>query len=237
MKTSLFRITLLVSLAASCSAFGNIVGYINRTIYPGDNLIANQLNFYPPSGPINNSLNNILLGVADGTTFTKWDPVGNAFLPQSIFSLNTHTWSINYTLNLGEGGLVHSSIRTTNTFVGEVGPYLNDPGPPRQIGWNPNYANGLYLISCPTPFGNATFDEVVGRAPHAGEWVKTLDETSQTYSTTTFNGINWDHGAPALAVAQSAWFNLGPVIVPEPSTLALGLTAMALCLLRRRHRC
>jgi hypothetical protein len=218
MKTSILRLTLLISLGVSCSAPGqaNIVGYINRPIFPGDNLVANQLIATP-----NNSLNNILIGVADGATFTKWDATANVFLPLSTFSLSTHTWSINYTLNLGEGALIHSPSQSTNTFVGEVGPYLNEFGPPRQVGWNPGYADGLHLISNPIPFNDATFNEVVGRAPEPGEWVRILHEPSQTYFTTTFDGSVWDNGAPALRVAQAAWFNLGPVTVPEPSSLAL----------------
>jgi len=236
MKTLVSGLTLFVSLAATCSTFGqfNIVGYINRTIYPGDNLVANQLNYSSFPSPINNSLNNILKGVEVGATFTKWDASANAFLPQSTY--NGFVWSINYSLNLGEGGLVHSATRTTNTFVGEVGPYFNEFGSPRQVGWNPNYADGLHLVSNPIPFNDATFNEVVGRAPRTGEWVKMLNDANQTYTTTTFDGISWDNGAPILTVAQSAWFNLGPVIVPEPSTLALGLTAMAFCFVRRRAR-
>lgn len=220
---------LLLGCVAVQPASANVVGYINRTIVPGDNLIANQLN--ASSG---NTINNILMGVADGATFTKWNPLASTFLPLSIFNESSAAWSINYSLNLGEGGLLSSPAATINTFVGEVGPYLNDPGPPRQIGWNPAYADGLHLISCPTPFGNATFDEVVGRAPEAGEWVKTLNEAGQTYLTTTFDGSGWDNGSPSLVVGQAAWFNLGPV--PEPSALALvGMAGFTMLGLRRRR--
>jgi len=208
------------------------VGYYNRSLVVGDNLVANQLNASP-----DNTLNNILIStVADGATFTKWDPLANMFLPLSTYDDLTHTWSINYTLNLGEGGLLHSPAATVATFVGEVGPYLNSSPPPRQTGWVPNYADGFYLISCPSPFGDATFEEVVGRAPGAGEWVSILNEATQLYSVTVFDGASWDNGAPMLTVGQAAWFNLGPVIVPEPSFLALLVVGGVAALFRRRSR-
>jgi hypothetical protein len=98
----------------------NIVGYINRPILPGGNLVANQLNHYLLHGPLNNSINAVLTNVADGATFTKWDSAANTFLPLSVFDQSSRTWSINYNFNLGEGALVHATILETNTFVGEV---------------------------------------------------------------------------------------------------------------------
>lgn len=73
----------------------NVVGYYNRAMSSGDNLIANQFR----SG--NDTLNNLLAyGVPDGTTLTKWDSVANAFLPISVFNASTTNWSINYSLVL-----------------------------------------------------------------------------------------------------------------------------------------
>jgi hypothetical protein len=212
----------------------NVVGYINRTLFPGNNLIANQLIASP-----NNSINNVLLGVADGATFTKWDASANTFLPLSVFSLSSQTWSINYDLNLGEGALLHSPSFTTNTFVGSVANYTNvvDLGP-GGLPWSPNYADGLHLIASPSPIGgpvSAMFDKVTGRPAQAGESVSILDEASQTYITATFDGFSWDND-PNLDVAHAAWFNLGPVIVPEPSSMALaGLAFGALLTVRRRR--
>jgi hypothetical protein len=234
MRTTCFKLVLLLSIATCLPAYG-IVGFYNRMIHPGDNLIANQLN-----NAGGNSINTILLGVADGATFTKWDAAANIFLPASVFDGSSQTWSINYSLNLGEGALLNSPAQTINTFVGEVVPYdniLSGFGGPL---WAPNYADGLHLISCPVPVGgslmnNGMFDKVVGRAPEAGEWVMTLNEGTQTYQVATFDGAGWDTDL-SLAVGQAAWVNLGPIIVPEPSSLALmSLAAGALCFARRRR--
>ncbi len=211
----------------------NIVGYINRAILPGNNLIANQLDANP-----NNSINTILLGVADGATFTKWDAAANLFLPLSTFSASSQTWSINYTLNLGEGALVHAPYLTTNTFVGGVVPYTNIVSDLGGGVWAPNYADGLHLIACPMPVGGPVslmFERVVGRAAESGEWVQVLDENTQTYITATFDGLEWDNDLQ-LTVARAAWFNLGPVNVPEPASMALvGLAAGALVAARHRR--
>lgn len=241
MKTLKLGLLLLLCGGVTMSSFSqsnvysmNIVGYINRLLSPGNNLIANQLIASP-----NNSINNVLLGVADGATFTKWDASANTFLPLSVFSLSSQTWSINYSLNLGEGALLNSPSFTTNTFVGSVANYTNvlDLGPGGQP-WSPNYADGLHLIACPSPIAgpvSTMFDKVTGRPAQAGESVSFLDEASQTYITATFDGAGWDND-PTLNVAHAAWFNLGPVNVPEPSSMALaGLAFGTLLAVRRRH--
>ncbi|MGC3961609.1 MAG: PEP-CTERM sorting domain-containing protein [Verrucomicrobiota bacterium] len=241
MKSLKLGLLLLVCGGVTLSSFSqsnvysiNVVGYYNRLISPGNNLIANQL-FASPD----NSINTVLQGVADGATFTKWDAAANNFLPLSVFSLSSHTWSINYNLNLGEGALLHSPSFTTNTFVGGVVNYTNIVnfgfgGQP----WSPNYADGLHLIACPVPVGGSIsmmFDKVTGRAAQAGESVSILNEASQTYLTTTFDGFSWDNDLN-LNVGQAAWFNLGPVNVPEPSTMTLAGVALGALLAVRRRR-
>jgi hypothetical protein len=226
----------LFALLTVPAAFGqatysiNVVGYYNTTLYVGDNLIANQL------GTTDNTLNNVLThGVAHGSTFTKWDPVGNQFLPFSMFDAATTNWSINYSFTYGEGAVLHSPTAALNTFVGEVYPGFDiDTG---TLNWHPNYANGLHLISSPVPMArpmDQMFAVVTGRSPRDGEWVRLLDPSTQTYITTFFDAPSgtWSNGDPVLGVGMAAWFNL----VPEPSTTALLALGAAAMLWRRRAR-
>lgn len=231
----------LMVQAAQAQTSQNIVGYYNRTMSPGVNLIANQLL------STDDTLNHILSGahVPDGTTFTKWS--GGSFLAPSVYDAGSGDWSINYGLTLGEGGWLNAPSTFTNTFVGEVGPYIiPDAG---GLPWTPGYGAGLHLISSPVPvgghlstvfFGTDMFAAIVGRAPVVGESVWTLNEGTQMYSQSTFDGSAWNNDL-AFSVGQSAWFDLGatgafPPLVPEPSVLVLaGIGAAMLFRVHRRR--
>jgi len=243
MKTlTLKSAMLLLGCLLAHPASANIVGYYNLPIYAGDNLIANQLD----DGGANtlNDLFNNSAAVPNGTTFTEWNPSANAYLPVSTYNAATTNWSINYALNTfvsGQGGLLHSPSPWTATIVGSLVAYTNVLAPSSDLNWNPNYANGLYLLGCPEPLSGAMdfmFPKIVGRLPQDGEWVKILNPATQTYTTTTFNSsTGWDNGDPSLGVGQAAWVDLGPVVVPEPTTLALaGLSGLGVLLFRRLRK-
>lgn len=220
----------------------NIVGYYNLRIFPGDYLIANQLSNHT------NTLDTIFNGsIPVGATFTMWDSSANHFLPLSTYTGTQ--WTINYTLNFGEGGLLSSTAEWTNTIVGEItSDFVVDVG---LVNWNPNYADGLHLISSPVPYAEPIdfmFTNVVGRLPQNGEWVAIFDPATQSYTFTTFHtGTGWDNGDPVLGVGQAAWFDLGGGLapglnsipmVPEPNALALAIAGTGLLFLRRfRQTC
>jgi hypothetical protein len=244
LKSAVLLLCWVVTYSASAI---NIVGYVNLPIYAGDNLIANQLD--ATSSTTDNTLNSLFSSpsVPNGATFTEWDPSANAYLPVSTYNSSARAWDINYNFNTfssGQGGILHLPLNSpspwTETFVGTVVPYGNIAGDLGGPLWNPNYANGLYLIACPEPLSgpmNMMFTNVVGRLPQDGEWVKILNPATQTYTTTTFHtGTGWNNGDPSLGAGEAAWFDLGPVVVPEPSSLAIvggGVTLLAV--IRRRR--
>jgi hypothetical protein len=257
MKTALKKVVLCATcFVLTVSAFGqptysiNIVGYMNLIFQPGVNLIANQFLSTP-----DNSLNAILNasssfgGLPNNTTFTLWN--NGAFLPLSVYNSSSDSWSINYQLNLGQGGYLTSPTLATNTFVGSVGPYFS--GGSNNVNWTPNFPDGLQLVSNPIPIaGDLSFEffNVIGRAPVAGEGVATWDALTQTYTKSFFDGAEWldqnleNPSTATLHVGEAAWFALGanysmtiPSPVPEPGTLALvGLGAGILILRRKRVR-
>lgn len=208
-------LSLLVTLGFCASATAqyslNVMGYYNKVLYAGDNLIANQL------ATTNNSLSSIFnSSVPHGSTFTKWDAEQLDFLPVSVYDQSTG-WSIQYDLNYGEGGRFHAAATFTNTFVGQVWPGLDI----EDEGFNPPVfpGVGLFLRSSVVPLNRATFYHVIGREPQDGEIVTLLNGLSQTSSTTTFINGAWDNGEPLLDIGESGFFYL--MEVPEPGVNAL----------------
>lgn len=217
----------------------NIVGYYFRPMSPGVNLVANQfLNYSGNPLALNESINLVLTnGVPDGAMFTKW--TGSAFLPTAVFDAGSLTWSLDYTLGLGDGGYLTTPSAFAAIFVGEVANYP----PVGSLIWAPNYGPGLHLVSSPMPLSgplSTMFTNVVGRLPAAGESVWLLNETTQVYSHSSFDGFAWDVDAN-LNVGQAAWFDIGgtglvPPAVPEPSSIMLALLGATLLIARRTRR-
>ena len=233
MKPLDLAVLVAMSVQANAQVYTqNIVGYINQVLYPGDNLIANQLAYS------NNTLNAIFQpGVPEGATFTEWNPTAQQYLPNSVYDTNSG-WSINYELGYGQGGLFYTPVAFTNTFVGDVWPGVNLTNnglpffiPPLVTG------GGSLLLACYVPIAPATFYDVVGRDPQDSESVTYLNAFSQVSTTTTFQNGAWDNGAPGLDVGQAAFFNLDAEPVPEPAIgelAGVGLMLLAFCKMRRR---
>jgi hypothetical protein len=232
---ALLRIIVCIGAAFWVSNAAAVIGYIIDPIPPGDVLIANQLS---NGTDTLNSLfrTNLAPSIPDGTSFTKWDSTAGAFLPVSYYEASSDSWSLNYTLTYGEGGLLHSAGSTwTNIFVGEVYPGFGLG----TFNWNPNYSDGLHLISSPVPISgtvSSMFSYIVGRAPHNGETVTVLDSVTKINTTATYDSLNglWDNN-PNIGISQAVWVNLGPV--PEPSVMSLlALAGLAFSAVRRWRR-
>lgn len=232
MKTAIDIPALIAMTAMTMSAWSqsvyssNAVGYVNLPIYAGDNLIANQLSDSP-----DNTLDTIFAGagVLPGSTFSEWSPSANQLMPLSVF--DGTSWSCNYSLSPdGTGGVLNSPGNTTVTLVGDVvnvnllgGGYTFVP---------PARGPGTYLLGLAAPLAGATFAQVIGSDPVAGDSVETLNAQSQTYAATTFNGTAWDNGAPSLEIGEAAYFDL----VPEPSVFALIASGAGLLTICRSSR-
>lgn len=243
MKTITIAIAvLLAALSAMAQVSINIVGYYNLNISSGNYLIANQLS----NGT--NTLNTIFNGsIPVGTTFTMWDAGGQHFMPLSTYTGAGSGWSIDYSLTYGQGGLLNSHSPWSTTIVGEViSNFVVDVG---LQNWNPNYSDGMHLLSSPIPIAapmDVMFTNVVGRLPQNGEWAAIFNPSTQDYTITTFHsGLGWDNGDPVLGVGQSAWFDLGGGLppdfssiptVPEPNAVALAGAGIITLFIRRLRR-
>ena len=186
-------------------------------------------NSFDSSG--SNMLSRIFQGAPNGTTVATWDPITLQYRTPSVF--NGTSWSIDYDLFPGIGALLHTTSQFTNVFAGTLlqGPGPNEFNPPIP----PVRPPGLLLIGNDFAGGSRTFQSLIGRAPRDGEYVTSLDELTQTYSTTHFLNSVWDNGDPILNLGDAAFYNLVPI--PEPGSLSLlgmGVVAFGLRSWRKR---
>ncbi len=217
---------LLLSLFTAQGASINIVGYVNVGFQPGDTWFNNPLQ----TG--NNSVSGLIPAAPIGTSISLWNPASSSWGPTATFQSGTG-WDNNFTLAPGTGARLETSTAFTNTFVGAVldlngSVSGNIPGPPPPPFAGPT---GTYLLGSKCPMvlpgsGYDVFTAVVGREPIEGEAFTWLDPNTHIPDTTTFIGGAWDHGEPALAVAQAAMFSL--IQVPEPSCVCLLLAGVAI---------
>jgi len=247
MKRNYLPLTLTVALGLSAVSVGaqsgvssgDVLGYLNQTFQPGANWLENPFSESSPT------LSTLIPTAPDGTTVSLWNAGLNQFGPAATFSAGA--WTTDLTLSPGTGAQLNAPATFTTTFYGVV---LNFDGAPYDgfdVGVPAPFATpaGLYLLGSLFPVSLSghvfdpaqgqfsVFEAIIGRAPHEGEQVTTLDPLTQTYTTTTFLDGAWNNGDPSLAVGGAALFNLN--VVPEPSAvglLALGLGALSLA--RRR---
>jgi PEP-CTERM motif len=220
-------------VCASASAQSPVVGYYNLAIFPGDNLIANQL-----ATGTSDTLDNVLThGVPDGSTFTEYDSAANQFLPLSYYNAPTSSWTIDYPFAPnGVGGVLDAPDSATITLVGGVVNY--DINNSQYTFVPPAYGPGTYLLALAAPLPMGTFSQITGRMPEAGDSFATLDGATQTLTTATFDGATWEIGGlpaadPTLALGNAAYITL---VTPEPSAYVLLGLGMAALFISRRLR-
>jgi len=162
----------------------NAVGYVNVTLRPGYNLIANPLN------GTNNAITTVIPTAPDGTASFKWNALSQSFAEADYFLVDGGGWvdgdfnrSTN-TLNPGEGVFIqnNSGANVTLTFVGEV---------PQGSLTNRIYANyGFYGSQVPQS-ANLT---ALGFPASEGMAYYPWNAVSQSY-------------APAFSFLSGAWYN------------------------------
>jgi len=168
----------------------NYVGYVNKSLVPGFNLIANPLN----NG--NNQVATVLPTVPEGTTVYRFN--GTGYDTSDYFF---GAWSVpDLVLAPGDGFFIANPDATpvSVTFVGEglEGPNLANP-----------ISTGLSIKSSKipqagdlNPGGNLEFP-----TPSEGDTVYKWLPAQQTYSTHTYFFGAWDV-APTLDVAESVFY-------------------------------
>jgi hypothetical protein len=243
------RKPLMTALALSCMVVaassqsvnsGNIVGYANIAFQPGNNWYGNT--FAYEYGP--NTLDNLMTNAPVGTSVSLWNSASDSFSSPSTW--DGTQWSTDLTLDPGTGFQLNTPSLFTNTFYGTAlnldGSVLSFTNGVAQFTDPPPFAesNGVYLLSSKAPVelgpgSISVFEGIVGRAPQNGESVTFLNPLTQTETTTTFLDGTWSNGEPELGIGEAALFDIGPVVVPEPSAAALLVIGFCGCGIVRRQ--
>jgi hypothetical protein len=180
-----FAVSALAAYAQSNVYSVNIVGYVNKPIISGLQVVANPLT------ATNNALSTIIPTPPDFSQVLRWN--GSDFDVATYF----FGWDQDFVINPGEGVFINASGSFTNTFVGEIvpGSYTN------------NLPTGLSLKSSIVPIGG-TADEI-GLTAGVGDFDQVLKWNTGTgdYDVSTYF-FGWDI-TPSLSVAEGAFINAG----------------------------
>jgi len=120
-KTLVLAAAALTACALTASAQSNvyslnIVGYVNVTIQPGYNMVANPLD----DGKGNNSTNLVPANIQPGAQILTYDPV---LLYTTFTKKSTGAWNGSAAITPGKGYFIRNTntvVSYTNTFVGNV---------------------------------------------------------------------------------------------------------------------
>jgi hypothetical protein len=203
-KTILLTAALVAAGAVTASAqvySVNAVGYVQETLMPGFNLVANPLDASNNGG---NVVSNLFTSVPDGTTVYTYDP------STSAYSISTYSsggpfgagWSTpDMTVAPGGGAFVYvpGTDNVTVTFVGEVEQgQLSNPLP-----------QGFAIASSMVPQAGAVSTDL-GYPAADGDTIYTFDASTQGYSVYTYSsggpfGAGWSPSEPQMTVGQAFW--------------------------------
>ncbi|MCI0538258.1 MAG: hypothetical protein L0Z50_23880 [Verrucomicrobiales bacterium] len=199
MRTKTLLLTAALSAAGVATSMAqvfsvNAVGYVNKTIPPGNKLalISNPLD----AGAGNNTIANLFKGAPDGTQVFKYtgtsfiaatfDSLENAFLPAEAAAT---------TVEPGEGVFVRNTSATdlTITFVGEV----------KQGTLNNTYPKGFSIRSSIVPQAGTAAE--LGFVGADGDQINQFDPATQGYKVSTFDGLEnaWLPALTPLAVGEA----------------------------------
>ena len=181
----------LAASTASAQVYSvNAVGYINVSVKPGFNLIANQLN----QGTGNNTVDKIFAGVPDGTVLYKF--VNGTYVIDGYDSASGGWDDGTLTLKPGEGIWVRNpgAAAFTVTFVGEV---------PQGSLTNP-IPVGFSIVSSIVP-QSADLDAGLKYPVADGDSFYFFRNGAYVIYGYDSTSGGWDPAAPVPAVGESFW--------------------------------
>jgi len=163
----------------------NVVGYVNITIPPSQNvLIANPLDAtmggtVTGGNDITNLFSTANGNPQNGSTLVQFNSAGGNYLAPISYSSLKKAWGSNFTMAPGLGVFYFnnsSTTPTTFTFVGQVEQGLYTVANVA--------ASTAALLGAPVPIGGDITNSttVVGLAPHNGDYIETFNSGSGQWS-------------------------------------------------------
>jgi hypothetical protein len=174
----------------------NVVGYINLTLQPGFNLVANQLD--ADGYFTNNYVTNVFsTNLPSGSAIYAFNAASGLY---STITWNGKKWfgslaPVNTALAPGQGVFVSlaGSSPVTITTVGQV----------NQGTYSVPLVPGLQIVSSIAPIAGDLITNL-NYVPTANDAAYLYNATTQLYSTRTFNGKKWfGGGSPYLNVSDA----------------------------------
>ncbi|MDX1953026.1 MAG: hypothetical protein SFY81_12665 [Verrucomicrobiota bacterium] len=198
MRTKTLLLTAALASAGLVSSMAqqvfsvNAVGYVNKTLVPGFNLVANPLT------ASNNTIESLFAGLPDSTRVLKF--TGSTFATAQFDELEG-SYGANGALTVtpGEGVFVFipGNQNQTITFVGEVATGTSIVNP---------IAQGFSIKSSKVP--KAGTAEALGLQGADGDKIFQFNESTQQYRTSGYDELNggWDPALQPLEVGEAFFY-------------------------------